>query len=171
MKFGMIEGMKNNITSIDVARLAQVSQSAVSRTFTPGASVAEATRAKVLEAALRLNYRPNAHARSLITGKSRIIGLVLSYLENLFYPAALQRLSERLQKDGYHVLLFINQTSNADDLITCFCLSIRHPMQMTLSLKFCNTTLMALFWRQPHCPQTLPEIALTLIFQWFYLTV
>jgi DNA-binding LacI/PurR family transcriptional regulator len=118
MKFGMIEGMKNNITSIDVARLAQVSQSAVSRTFTPGASVAEATRAKVLEAALRLNYRPNAHARSLITGKSRIIGLVLSYLENLFYPAALQRLSERLQKDGYHVLLFINQTSNADDLVT-----------------------------------------------------
>jgi DNA-binding LacI/PurR family transcriptional regulator len=118
MNFGMIEGMKNNITSIDVARLAQVSQSAVSRTFTPGASVAEATRAKVLEAALRLNYRPNAHARSLITGKSRIIGLVLSYLENLFYPAALQRLSERLQKDGYHVLLFINQTSNADDLVT-----------------------------------------------------
>ena len=118
MKFGMIGGMKNNITSIDVARLAQVSQSAVSRTFTPGASVAEATRAKVLEAALRLNYRPNAHARSLITGKSRIIGLVLSYLENLFYPAALQRLSERLQKDGYHVLLFINQTSNADDLVT-----------------------------------------------------
>ena len=47
MKFGMIEGMKNNITSIDVARLAQVSQSAVSRTFTPGASVAEATRAIV----------------------------------------------------------------------------------------------------------------------------
>ncbi|MEY3419580.1 MAG: hypothetical protein RJA46_1351 [Pseudomonadota bacterium] len=118
MNFGMIEGMKNNITSIDVARLAQVSQSAVSRTFTPGASVAEATRAKVMEAALRLNYRPNAHARSLITGKSRIIGLVLSYLENLFYPAALQRLSERLQKDGYHVLLFINQTSNADDLVT-----------------------------------------------------
>jgi DNA-binding LacI/PurR family transcriptional regulator len=110
--------MKNDITSIDVARLAKVSQSAVSRTFTPGASVAEATRAKVLEAAKALNYRPNAHARSLITGRSRIIGLVLSYLENLFYPAALQRLSERLQKDGYHVLLFINQTSSADDLVT-----------------------------------------------------
>jgi DNA-binding LacI/PurR family transcriptional regulator len=43
---------------------------------------------------------------------------VLSYLENLFYPVALQRLAERLQKDGYHVLLFINQTSNADVLVT-----------------------------------------------------
>ncbi len=115
---GMIEGMKPTITSIDVARLAQVSQSAVSRTFTPGASVSEATRARVMDAANRLSYRPNAHARSLITGRSRIIGLVLSYLENLFYPVALQRLADRLQRDGYHVLLFINQNPNADELVT-----------------------------------------------------
>jgi DNA-binding LacI/PurR family transcriptional regulator len=110
--------MKSNVTSIDVARLAQVSQSAVSRTFTPGASVSEATRARVTDAALKLGYRPNAHARSLITGRSRIIGLVLSYLENLFYPMALQRLAERLQRDGYHVLLFVNQNPNADELVT-----------------------------------------------------
>ncbi len=114
----MIAGMKNPITSNDVARLAQVSQSAVSRAFTPGASVSEVTRARVLDAAQKLGYRPNAHARSLITGRSRIIGLVLSYLENLFYPLALQRLAERLQRDGYHVLLFINQNPNADDLVT-----------------------------------------------------
>ena len=48
------------VTSLDVARLAQVSQSAVSRTFTPGASVSEVTRAKVEEAARKLGYRPNA---------------------------------------------------------------------------------------------------------------
>jgi DNA-binding LacI/PurR family transcriptional regulator len=110
--------MKSTVTSFDVARLAQVSQSAVSRTFTPGASVSEATRTRVMAAARKLGYRPNAHARSLITGRSRIIGLVLSYLENLFYPAALQRLAERLQRDGYHVLLFVNQNPNADDLVT-----------------------------------------------------
>ena len=114
----MIACMKTPITSNDVARLAQVSQSAVSRAFTPGASVSEVTRARVLDAAQKLGYRPNAHARSLITGRSRIIGLVLSYLENLFYPLALQRLAERLQHDGYHVLLFINQNPNADDLVT-----------------------------------------------------
>ena len=110
--------MKTQVTSIDVARLAQVSQSAVSRAFTPGASVSESTRARILDAARRLGYRPNAHARSLITGRSRIIGLVLSYLENLFYPVALQRLAERLQRDGYHVLLFVNQNPNADDLVS-----------------------------------------------------
>ncbi len=114
----MIADMKSTVTSFDVARLAQVSQSAVSRTFTPGASVSEATRLRVMAAAQRLGYRPNAHARSLITGRSRIIGLVLSYLENLFYPVALQRLAERLQRDGYHVLLFVNQNPNADELVT-----------------------------------------------------
>jgi len=110
--------IKAAVTSFDVARVAQVSQSAVSRTFTPGASVSDATRRRVLEAARKLGYRPNAHARSLITRRSRIIGLVLSYLENLFYPGALQRLAERLQADGYHVLLFVNDTPNADDLVT-----------------------------------------------------
>jgi DNA-binding LacI/PurR family transcriptional regulator len=114
----MIAGMKTTVTSFDVARLAQVSQSAVSRAFTSGASVSEATRARVMDAAQKLGYRPNAHARSLITGRSRIIGLVLSYLENLFYPLALQRLAERLQRDGYHVLLFINENPNADELVT-----------------------------------------------------
>lgn len=114
----MIAGMKSTVTSLDVARLAQVSQSAVSRSFTSGASVSEATRARVMDAAHKLGYRPNAHARSLITGRSRIIGLVLSYLENLFYPVALQRLAERLQRDGYHVLLFINHNPNADELVT-----------------------------------------------------
>lgn len=109
--------MRGTVTSFDVARVAQVSQSAVSRTFTPGASVSELTRRKVLEAARKLGYRPNAHARSLITKRSRIIGLVLSYLENLFYPVALERLAERLQRDGYHVLLFINHNPNADDLV------------------------------------------------------
>jgi DNA-binding LacI/PurR family transcriptional regulator len=109
--------MNSAVTSIDVARLAEVSQSAVSRSFTPGASVSEITRAKVMDAARKLGYRPNAHARSLITKRSRIIGLVLSYLENLFYPVALEQLAKRLQRDGYHVLLFVTDTQNADELV------------------------------------------------------
>ena len=66
----MTRTMKGHVTSIDVARLANVSQSAVSRTFTPGASVSEATREKVMDAARKLGYRPNAHARSLTTKRS-----------------------------------------------------------------------------------------------------
>lgn len=106
-----------SVTSLDVARLAQVSQSAVSRTFTPGASVSDATRTKVEEAARKLGYRPNAIARTLITRRSRIIGVVMSYLENQFYPVVLEKLSQRLQRDGYHVLLFIADTRQTDAVL------------------------------------------------------
>jgi DNA-binding LacI/PurR family transcriptional regulator len=109
--------MKAQATSLDVARLAGVSQSAVSRCFTAGASVSHAMRDKVQAAARKLGYQPNAHARSLITGRSRIIGLVLSALENLFYPAVLERLAKRLQQDGYHLLIFIGDNANSDDLV------------------------------------------------------
>ena len=54
---------QGKVTSLDVARLAVVSQSAVSRVFTPDASASLATAAKVKKAALELGYRPNpSHA-------------------------------------------------------------------------------------------------------------
>ena len=107
------------VTSLEVAKLAGVSQSAVSRVFTPGASVSKKTNEKVRSAALELGYRPNILARSLITGKSRIIGLVVSHLDNYFYPEALELLSNALQKKGYHVLVFMaSKTSgNIDDVV------------------------------------------------------
>ena len=97
----------SSVTSNDVARLAGVSQSAVSRFFTPGASVSTKTAEKVQDAAKKLGYRPNVLARSLITGNSRIIGLVVAYLENQFYPEALEKLSHALKRNGYHILVFM----------------------------------------------------------------
>ena len=106
--------MAEKATSLDVARLAGVSQSAVSRVFTPGASASKKTALKVREAADTLGYRPNALARAMITGKSRIIGLVVAYLDNFFYPVAVERLSVALQEQGYHVLVFIAANSRDD---------------------------------------------------------
>jgi DNA-binding LacI/PurR family transcriptional regulator len=103
--------MADKVTSLDVARLAGVSQSAVSRVFTPGASVSKATVTKVRAAAEQLGYRPNVLARSLITGRTRIIGLVVAYLDNQFYPIALERLSRALQARGYHILVFMAENS------------------------------------------------------------
>lgn len=107
----------SRVTSIDVARRAGVSQSAVSRAFTAGASVGPAMRERVLRAASELGYEPNALARSLITGRSRIIGLVVSHLDNLFYPAVLDRLCRRLQQDGYHLLMFVGEGSDSSALV------------------------------------------------------
>ena len=100
------------VTSLEVAKRAGVSQSAVSRVFTPGASASNKTAEKVREAAQELGYRPNILARSLITGKSRIVGLIVAYLDNYFYPAALEKLSNTLQKEGYHVLVFMASNDN-----------------------------------------------------------
>ncbi len=97
----------DKVTSADVARLAGVSQSAVSRVFTPGASASPKTAAKVRAAAESLGYRPNVLARAMITGRSRIIGLVVAYLDNQFYPLAIERLSHALQERGYHILIFM----------------------------------------------------------------
>ncbi len=108
---------KNPVTSIQVAKLANVSQSAVSRTFTAGASVAPATKARVLAAAKALGYRPNVIARSLISGQSKTVGLVVAYLENHFYPLMIQQLSHALQADGYHVLLFMAESGQQDAVI------------------------------------------------------
>lgn len=98
--------MAKQVTSLEVAQRAGVSQSAVSRVFTPGASVSVAMAAKVNKAALELGYRPNTLARAMITGQSRIVGLVVTYMDNQFYPLAIERLSRALQSRGYHVLLF-----------------------------------------------------------------
>ncbi|KNG92857.1 LacI family DNA-binding transcriptional regulator [Pseudaestuariivita atlantica] len=106
------------VTAHQVAERAGVSQSAVSRVFTPGASVSETTRKKVRAAADALGYRPNVLARSLITGKSRIIGLIVAYLDNYFYPEALEKLSNALQAEGYHVLVFmVSKTTEGVDRI------------------------------------------------------
>lgn len=110
--------MKSVITARDVGRLANVSQSAVSRTFTPGASVSEVTRRKVLKAAAELGYRPNALARGLITKRSNMIGLMMTYLENQFYPLVIERLSQQLQRQGQHVLLFVGELEQqVDDVL------------------------------------------------------
>ena len=102
------------VTSNDVAKRAGVSQSAVSRVFTPGASASKETIEKVRQAATELGYRPNVLARSLITGKSRIIGLVVAYLDNYFYPEMVERLSVALQEKAYHVLVFMASPTVGD---------------------------------------------------------
>lgn len=107
------------VTSQQVAERAGVSQSAVSRVFTPGASASKKTVDRVRKAASELGYRPNVLARAMVSGKSRIIGLVVAYLENQFYPEALEKLSNALQERGYHVLVFMaaQTAGNIDNVV------------------------------------------------------
>lgn len=107
--------MKSTINAKDVARLAGVSQSSVSRVYFEGAKVSERTRQKVLAAAEELGYRPNEFARSLITNRTKIIGLVMKGVQNPFYPQVLTQFTAAFKKYGYSVL-FVH--TNNDEIQT-----------------------------------------------------
>ncbi|MEO1573653.1 MAG: LacI family DNA-binding transcriptional regulator [Pseudomonadota bacterium] len=92
--------------SYDVAELAGVSQSAVSRVFQPGASASKEMRSRVLKAAKKLGYRPNAIARGLITQRSDMVAVLISVQTNLYYPEVLVQLTKRFSERGVRVLLF-----------------------------------------------------------------
>lgn len=93
------------VTLKDVALAAGVSRSAVSRTFTDGASVSESTRLKVEKAAAQLGYTPNALASSLTTGRTRLIGLVSNNFHNPIFLEVFDLFTRGLQDRGLRPLL------------------------------------------------------------------
>ncbi len=101
------------VTLKDVAERAGVSTSAVSRTFTEGASVSTKTRAKVEKAALALGYSPNALASSLTTGRTKLIGLVSNNFHNPLFLEVFDLFTRGLQDRGLRPLL-VNLTSEID---------------------------------------------------------
>lgn len=101
------------VTLKDVAILAGVSRSAVSRTFTEGASVSDATRAKVEKAARALGYQPNVLARSLTTRRTKLIGLVSDNFRNPLFLQIFDLFTRGLQDLGLRPLL-VNLTDAGD---------------------------------------------------------
>jgi DNA-binding LacI/PurR family transcriptional regulator len=97
---------KKEPTSRDVARLAGVSQSTVSRSFDPVSVISDETRERVMTAAAELGYRPNVIARSLITQQTDIVGIVMENLTGShFYSRVLEEFAHCLQEMGKQVLL------------------------------------------------------------------
>ena len=93
------------VTLKDVAARAGVSRSAVSRTFTAGASVSPKTRAKVEKAASELGYAPNALASSLTTGRTKLIGLIVNNFHNPLILEVFDLFTRGLQDRGLRPLL------------------------------------------------------------------
>lgn len=110
--------VNKRVTSHEVARQAGVSQSTVSRALAGDPRLSEATRLRVLEAARSLGYKPNAIARSLITKRTNIVGLVASNMANPFYPLVLEAFTQHLHNLGWRVLLFTaGSREDVDDLL------------------------------------------------------
>ncbi|MFK7838015.1 MAG: LacI family DNA-binding transcriptional regulator [Sulfitobacter sp.] len=101
------------ITLKEVAERAGVSRSAVSRAFTPGASVSRKMRERVEKAAADLGYHPNALASSLTTGRTKMVGLVSNNFHNPFFLEVFDLFTKGLQDRGLRPLL-VNLTDQTD---------------------------------------------------------
>ncbi|MGF1626318.1 MAG: LacI family DNA-binding transcriptional regulator [Alphaproteobacteria bacterium] len=93
------------VTLRDVAQAAGVSASAVSRTFTPGASIAAQTRDRVLAAAKSLGYRPNAIARGLISNRTDLVALVTGTIASPYDPLLVDALARGLARIDKRIML------------------------------------------------------------------
>lgn len=96
---------RTKCTIRDVARLAGVSTSTVSAVINETVTVSPARKAKVMRAMAALDYQPDAIARSLKTGKSNAIGIVVPDITNAFFPEVVRGVEEAAQVAGYSVLL------------------------------------------------------------------
>src|SRR6266404_6390749 len=88
-----------------VAKKAGVSTATVSRVLNDLDVVKSSTRARVLKAAQDLNYHPNLHARSLARGKSRILGIIVSNMENPFFLDIYRTLEADARAHGHEVVV------------------------------------------------------------------
>jgi LacI family transcriptional regulator len=97
--------MKERTLIKDVAREAGVSTATVSHVINKTRAVSEATRQRVLHAIESCSYYPNAHARSLASGRSYTLGLLVSDISNPFFPELVMSIETVAFEKGYDVIL------------------------------------------------------------------
>lgn len=97
----------------DVAQEAGVSTATVSHVINQTKFVTDETRQKVLDAVEKLNFYPNAHARTLASGRSNIIGLLISDISNPFFPELVKSIEAEAFEHGFNIMLF-NTNYDAD---------------------------------------------------------
>lgn len=101
-----------------VAALAKVSIATVSRTVNGSPAVSEKLSKRVWQAIEQLNYYPNTHARSLVSGRSRLFGIIVENITNPFFPELIQSFEEIAVANGYEILV---SSSNSDPAVLTTC--------------------------------------------------
>jgi len=101
-----------------VAALAKVSIATVSRTINGSPAVSERLTKRVWQAIEQLNYFPNSHARTLVSGRSRLFGIIVENITNPFFPELIQSFEEIAVAHGYEILV---SSSNSDPAVLTSC--------------------------------------------------
>ena len=93
------------VTLQDIAKIYGVAQSTVSRALSGDPRISEETRRQVRELAERLNYRPNAVARSLALRKTRTLGVIVCTLGSSFYGEIARGIEDAAMASGYTIIV------------------------------------------------------------------
>jgi LacI family transcriptional regulator len=101
-----------------VAAAAKVSIATVSRTINRSPLVSERLSKRVWHAIKQLNYFPNTHARTLVSGRSRLLGIIVENITNPFFPELIQSFEEIAVAHGYEILV---SSSNGDPAVLTSC--------------------------------------------------
>ncbi|MGO4247517.1 LacI family DNA-binding transcriptional regulator [Paenarthrobacter sp. RAF54_2] len=107
---------RRDVTVADVAKAAQVSKAQAARALGNYGAVSEDVRERVLAAAEGLGYRPNELARSMNTGKSNTIGVVVGDIENPHFGLATRGITDTAKKSGYNVILINTDEERAAEV-------------------------------------------------------
>jgi LacI family transcriptional regulator len=102
-----------------VAALAKVSIATVSRTINGSPAVSDNLSKRIWRAIEQLNYFPNSHARTLVSGRSRLLGIIVENITNPFFPELIQSFETVAVAHGYEILV---SSSNSDPAILANCI-------------------------------------------------
>jgi DNA-binding LacI/PurR family transcriptional regulator len=101
-----------------VAAMAKVSIATVSRTINGSPLVSERLNRRVWQAIKQLNYLPNTHARTLVSGRSRLFGIIVENISNPFFPDLIQSFESIAVAHGYEILV---SSTNSDPAVLAAC--------------------------------------------------
>src|SRR6185295_5011052 len=93
----------------DVARDLKVSVVTVSKALRGGSDISEATKKRILKRVRELHYQPNWIARSLVSGRTHTIGLVVPDLMSSFFAEVAKGITEKVRPHGYQVVISISE--------------------------------------------------------------
>jgi len=107
---------KKLATIYDIAEKVDLSPATVSRVLNNKGFISEETRAKVLSAAKKMNYRPNHIAKSLKTSETKQIILAISYIDEIFNFDMIAAVQEIVQSNAYSLILFYTGAKEEEEL-------------------------------------------------------
>jgi len=138
MKQHMSSAMPQRVTMRDVAKLANVSQSTVSRVLSPSPQaipIGEKTRQRVLDAVETLGYHPNLHAGSLRGQKTRMIAMLIADISNPFYHTMARAVQDVALAHRYDVMVANSDHNRESELLFCESI-IRRPVDGVVAIPY-----------------------------------